>query len=54
VAIVRYSLAELKKLQKTISIRLYDYDLAALRRGGRGWQTRISNLISAGLEQGVL
>jgi uncharacterized protein (DUF4415 family) len=32
--------------KRTISIRLYDYDLAALRKSGRGWQTRISDLVS--------
>ena len=45
---------EKKPLKKTISIRLYDYDLSALRHSGRGWQTRISNLISEGIKQGVL
>jgi uncharacterized protein (DUF4415 family) len=43
-----------KPLKRTISIRLHDYDLSALRRSGRGWQTRISNLISEGIRQGVL
>ncbi|GBR77594.1 antitoxin BrnA [Candidatus Termititenax dinenymphae] len=40
--------------KKTISIRLYEYDLVSLRQSGRGWQTRVSDWVSAGLKKGVL
>ena len=40
--------------KESVSIRLCPSDLKALRKSGRGWQTRVSDLISYGIEQGIL
>jgi uncharacterized protein (DUF4415 family) len=40
--------------KKTISIRLFEYDLAALRSSGKGWQTRVSDFIARGVKSGAL
>jgi uncharacterized protein (DUF4415 family) len=40
--------------KKTISIRLFEYDLATLRASGKGWQTRVSDFIAKSVKSGAL
>ncbi|MDR1997845.1 MAG: BrnA antitoxin family protein [Candidatus Margulisbacteria bacterium] len=40
--------------KKNISLRIEAADLRALRRSGKGWQTRVCQLISYGLKKGIL
>jgi uncharacterized protein (DUF4415 family) len=37
-----------------VNLRLDSFALSTLRRSGKGWQTRVSNFISAGVKAGAL